>query len=230
MTCYRGAVSLRSLAALVLPLALSACAAPLEGGRACPEAACAEGLVCMVGRCRPADASPAPADGTRLVLSPVAAAVAAHGGSGGGVTLPDHIVLGRASNGTVTLLFRFAATFPDEAEVASAFLILDPIEGAPPSLQPVSFEMASITEPWQADIASAGRQPRLGVPRDAGKLRLRPGISARIDVTPMVRDWPKKRPDDHGLALLAKGADEAGTVVSMGVSHGTGPRLEIYLK
>ena len=52
----------------------------------------------------------------------------------------------------------------------------------------------------------------------------------RVDVTPLVRDWVKRKADDHGIALLARGTDAYGTAFSTGVSRGTGPRLEVYVR
>jgi hypothetical protein len=79
-------------------------------------------------------------------------------------------------------------------------------------------------------VVSSGRQPRLDVPKVAGSLRARPSVPLRVDVTPLVRDWGRRAADDHGIALLAKGDDEYGTVVSTGASRGSGPKLEVYIK
>ena len=165
------------------------------------------------------------------MLSPVDfAVVASRGSGGGGADLPGAVALGRASSGTVELLFRFAATWRDDAEVSSAFVVLDPLEGAPPSMSAVDFEMARIVEPWQPSVVSWGRSPRLDVPVQAGQARARPSAPLRVDVTPLVRKWARRDSDDHGIALLATGDDAFGAVVSTGVAQGTGPRLEVYLK
>jgi hypothetical protein len=68
------------------------------------------------------------------------------------------------------------------------------------------------------------------VPIEAGVVRARPARPLRVDVTPIVRGWSRRNPDDHGLALLAKGDDAYGAVVSTGVTRGHGPRLEVYVK
>ncbi len=219
------------LLAAAVAVALTACAAPLGEAHPCPESACGEGRSCVAGRCRRDDAPASPADTLRMVLAPTdVAVVAAHGGGGGGAALPDAVALGRAGSGAVVMLFRFAATWRDDAEVASAFLVLDTLDGAPPAAGPIAFEMARIVEPWQADVVSWGRQPRLSVPIEAGAVRARAAVPVRVDVTPIVRDWSRRAPDDHGLALLARGDDAYGAVVSMGVSQGRGPRLEVYVK
>jgi hypothetical protein len=49
-------------------------------------------------------------------------------------------------------------------------------------------------------------------------------------VTPWVRAFARRDADDHGIALLARGDDAYGTVVSTGLSLGTGPHLEVYVR
>jgi hypothetical protein len=219
---------------LILAAALASCAAPLEAGRPCSAAdavPCEQGRACVVGRCRSVDAPPSLPDALRVVLAPVdLAVVASRGPSGGGDVRPEAVALGRGASGTVVMLFRFAATWRDDAEVVSAFLVLDALEGAPPAAGPITFETARIAEAWQSGVVSSGRQPRLGVPRQAGTVRARPTVPLRVDVTPLVREWARRDADDHGIALLARGDDAFGAVVSMGVSQGSGPRLEVYVK
>jgi hypothetical protein len=167
----------------------------------------------------------------RVVLAPVdLAVVASRASGGGGADTPGAVALGRGSGGTVVLLFRFAATWRDDADVVSAFLVLDALEGAPPSMGTITFETARIVEPWQPEVVSRGRAPRLGVPREGGRMRARPAVPLRVDVTPLVREWGRRDADDHGIALLAKGDDAYGAVISTGVSQGGGPRLEVYVK
>lgn len=185
----------------------------------------------MAGRCRPADAPVAAGDTSRVVLLPAGlAVVAARGGGGGGDGLPDVVALGRGASGTVVMLLRFEATWRDDAEVTSAFLVLDPLENAPPPASPIELEMARIAEPWAPSQVSWGRQPRLAVPMGAGTLRARPSQPLRIDVTPLVRAWSRRASDDHGIALLARGDDASGALVSTGATQGRGPRLEVYVK
>jgi hypothetical protein len=227
-------VILPAAAAFVAP---ASCAAPLADTRPCSaleSAPCGEGRACVAGRCRLADAQVASTDALRFVLAPVDIAVVGSGGatgsSGGGADLPDAVALGRGASGTMIVLLRFAATWRDDAEVTSAFLVLDALDDTPPATNPITFEMARILTPWQAGVVSWGRQPRLDVPKVAGALRPRPSAPLRVDVTPLVREWSRRAADDHGIALLARGDDPYGAVVSTGVGRGTGPRLEVYVK
>jgi hypothetical protein len=151
-------------------------------------------------------------------------------GHAGRARLPEAIALGGAAAGSMVVLLRFSADWRDDADVASAFLVLDPVEGAPPAASEVTLEVARILEPWSSETASWGRQPRLSIPEVAGVARRRLLVPLRIDVTEMVRAWARRAPDDHGIALLAPGDDPVGVACSMGVSEGLGPRLEVYLR
>lgn len=226
--------SLRLPLSLALAAALASCAAPLEDTRPCsaadaPGSGCEQGRACVAGRCRPTEAPPSPADAVRVVLAPVDLAVVAARGPESG-ELPDVVTLGRGSSGAVVMLFRFSATWRDDAEVASAFLVLETLEGTPPATSPITLEMARVLEPWQPGVVSWGRQPRMAVPKTAGTVRPRATAPLRVDVTPLVREWGRRSADDHGIALLARGDDAFGAVVSTGVSQGVGPRLEVYVK
>ena len=218
----------------MLLAAMSSCAGPFEEGPPCgglaKELACGDGRTCAAGRCRAADALPAPSDALRLVLEPADVAVIAGTGSAGGASLPATVVLGSTESGTVTWLFHFAPAFRDDAEVLTAVLVLEALRGSPTSLTPTHFETARILEPWQPELVSQGRAPALTVPTPAGSWNLRPGAPIRIDVTPLVSGWSKHTTNDHGIALLAEGKDAAGAVVATGISLGHGPRLEVYLK
>jgi hypothetical protein len=227
----------RSLARIVMALTAASCAAgPLGDARPCTAgdaAACGEGRSCVAGRCRLSDTPISSTDALRYVLTPTDVAVvgsAGAGSAGGGDAMPEAVALGRAAGGTLVLLLRFAATWRDDAEVLGAFVVLEALDDAPPPTTAITFEMARIVEPWQPGVVSWGRQPKLDVPRSAGSVRARPSLPLRIDVTPLVRDWGRRAADDHGLALLARGDDAYGAVVSTGIARGAGPRLEVYVK
>ncbi len=216
-----------ALAAIAALAGAPGCAASDGLGRVC-EGGCDEGKSCVIGRCRATDEAPAPADTRRVVLAPSDFAVIAAGSSAS--LVPETVALGRAEGGTVALLLRFAASWRDDSDVLSAFVILDPVDSAPPAAQPAIFEAARILEPWQAAVVSWGRQPRLDLPKLAAVIRAIPGTPVRIDVTGLVREWSKRSADDHGLALLVHGDDRIGSAFSMGITGGAGPRLEAYVR
>jgi hypothetical protein len=222
-----GALALLALLALQL---LAGCGAATPEPPVCSGTGVCGAGYCVAGRCRPAEATPAPADARRVVLAPEDVAVLASGGDGAAARAPEAIALGRAAEGSLVLLLRFAATWRDDAEITSAFLVLDPASGAPPAARDVRLEVARVLDPWRSDTATWGRQPRLSIPEAAAVVRRSPAVPLRIDVTAIVRDWARRRPDEHGIALLAPGDDPVGAAYSMGISEGAGPRLEVYLR
>lgn len=206
------------------------CAAS-EGHQSVCAGGCETGKSCVIGRCRAPDEAPAAIDTRRVLLAPSAVAViAATGARSATAEVPETIALGRAEGGAVALLLRFEASWRDDAEVLSAFVILDPVDSAPPASLPAVFESARILEPWQPSVVSWGRQPRLDLPRLAAVIRAIPGTPVRIDVTSLVREWPQRRADDHGVALLVHGDDRLGSTFTMGITGGAGPRLEAYVR
>ncbi|HSN99309.1 MAG TPA: DNRLRE domain-containing protein [Candidatus Nanopelagicales bacterium] len=236
-----------ALAAQAAALFAACAVAPLAGCAARPDppvcagaGVCGAGY-CVAGRCRPADAVAAPGDAQRVLLRPEDIAVLSsggvagrpeevRGGAGGRGRLPDAISLGAKAAGSTVVLLRFAATWADDADVRSAFLVLDPVEGAAPAAGQVPLEVARILEPWSSETASWGRQPRLSIPELGAVARRRPAGPLRIDVTRLVQGWAERARDDHGIALLASGRDPVGVALSMGISDGLGPRLEVYVR
>jgi hypothetical protein len=190
--------------------------------------ACAAGRACVVGLCRPLDAAPSPQETTRFVLPPKDVAVIAS--KGGGAGQPEAFAFGRAANGTVELLLRFEAPWGEGGEVTSAFVVLEPLDGAPAAVTPARVDAAKIIEPWSSQTVSWGRQPRLGPFAGASSLRPSGRIAARVDVTRIVKAWGKRQSDDHGIALIAEGDDAYGTVFTLGPTGGQGPRLEAYVR
>lgn len=225
---------MRLLAALA-PVALLVAALPLTGcggapaSRVCAGAGGCGAGYCVVGRCRPANALPAPVDARRVLLPPADLAVLEQHGDAA-PAVPDAVALGHASAGDVVLLLRFVPPFGEDAEIASAFVVLEPVPGAPPAERALTLEVARILEPWRSATATWGRQPRLSVPQPAAIAPRRPVMPLRIDVTSLVRDWAKRRRDDHGIAILAPGRDAVGAAYTMGVSQGVGPQLEVYVR
>jgi hypothetical protein len=199
-------------------------ASPCSGTGACPAG------VCVAGRCRPEKEPPAKAGGSRVVLVPRDMVVLTASGSEEGGTLPETVALGRQSTGRAVVLLRFASTWREDADIESAYFVMDTIEGAPPPLAPPVVEIARILSPWSSATTTWGRQPRLGLPEAIGPLRVLPAVPFRLDVTPQVRAWAQHERDDHGLALLVDGSDPNGVLASTGLTKGLGPHLEVYLR
>src|SRR5262249_2608445 len=141
---------------------------------------CGAGQACVVARCRPSDAIVTPSDTNRILLQPVDVAVLASGRTD--ASPPDAIVLGAEASGATVVLLRFEATWRDDAEVTSAFLVFDMVDGAPPARGTTTVEAARILDRWSSETASWGRQPRLTLPETAGVIRATPSGRLRIDV------------------------------------------------
>jgi len=192
-------------------------------------AACTDGTICVVGRCRlSATSLVGAADGRRLVVFPDEVAVSSsRDPSGGDKRLPAVVVLGRGSS---ILLLHFAVPISEPRDVGAAILVLEPPRDALAPASPVPIHLARIVESWQADAVSDGRVPRVGVPERAGVFDGSFGGVVRIDVTSIVKRWAERRSDDHGIAVVADEADAYGAAFSLGVTEGRGPRLEVYLR
>jgi len=128
------------------------------------------------------------------------------------------------------LLLQFAMDLGRGDEVLGAFVVLSPLQAAPSPPRSTALEIARIVEPWNPETVSWGRRPRLGPIENAGLVRALPRLPNRIDVTGVVRGWSRRAPDEHGIALLAAGQDSPGSTYSMGLTEGSGPVLEVYLR
>lgn len=197
---------------------------PCAGTGACPAG------VCVAGRCREAATPPAKVTSSRVVLVPRDLAILTANGSDDAVALPESIALGRAATGRAILLLRFVSTWREDADIQSAYFVMDAVEGAPLPVTPPTVEIARILSPWSSATTTWGRQPRVGLPEPAGALRVLPGVPMRLDVTPLVRSWANHERDDNGLALLVDGQDPNGVLASTGLTKGLGPHLEVYLR
>jgi hypothetical protein len=171
---------------------------------------------------------PVAADAARVILRPADVAVLSSRGDEESVR--ETIALGRASNGSVVVLLRYAPSWREDAEVQGAFLVLDPLQGAPPAHAPVVVEMARVLQPWSSETATWARQPRLGVPERAATVHPAPPAPLRIDVTAVVKRWARRDDDDHGIALLASGDDPYGALFTTGLTSGKAPELEVYVR
>ncbi len=197
---------------------------PCAGTSACP------GGVCVAGRCHAEGHTPAKTGSSRVMLVPRDLAVLTSNGDHDASDLPESVALGRKETGRAILLCRFVSSWREDAEILSAYFVMDTIEGSPLPVTPPVVEIARILSPWASATTSWGRQPRMALPEPAGTLRALPSMPLRIDVTPSVREWAKRERDDYGLALVVNGDDPNGVLASTGLTRGLGPHLEVYLR
>ena len=168
----------------------------------------------------------APVDTRRLLFAPAEMAVLRADDS----PAPASLVLGGAPQSDSVLLLRFVSSLPDDAEVTGAFVLLSRSEDARPPKSALAIEVSRILDPWTDRSVSWGRQPRTSLPEGSMTLTPRLADVLRVDVTSIVRAWPKRRPDDHGIALRASGDDPSGWSYALGTTQGRGPVLEVYVR
>ncbi len=185
---------------------------------------CDKNRACIVGRCRPRAEPVVPLASRRIVLEPTKVAVLSSRENER--VDPSTIGFGRASAGDVVMLLAFDDALGSDVELDSAFLVLEPAEGAPSPFSPVPIEIASIRDEWSRESVSWGRQPSLGLPETVADATPRSHNSLRIDVT----HFFGSAQTGHGIAILAKGKDPIGAFYATGLGTGTAPRLELYLK
>ncbi|MBK8251585.1 MAG: DNRLRE domain-containing protein [Polyangiaceae bacterium] len=204
-------------------------AVPQVGDSCTGTGVCTQGA-CVAGRCRENAALPAKPNSSRVVLIPRDLALVTASGDADATELPEAVALGKKSTGRAVLLCRFVSTWRESAEIESAFFLMDVMEGAPAPQEIPVVEVARILTPWTGATTSWGRQPRLGISEVIGPLRAVAGQTLRLDVTPQVRAWANHASDDHGLAFVVDGTDENGVLASTGLTKGSGPHLEVYLR
>jgi hypothetical protein len=185
-------------------------------------------MTCAAGRCIKAGTELVPVDAQRIVVAPQEMAVVARGN--GDTALPGEIPLGGSTRASAVLLLRFPTPWGKRVRVARAFLTLEPAPGAIAETRPVLLSVARVLEPWSARGASWGRLPRLSAFEGSAYTGIGPAQTLRIDITAIVQRWALGRTNDQGLALTASSDAPIGPTYATGVSGGTGPRLDVYLR
>jgi hypothetical protein len=225
---------------------LSVLAACSPGVTPCATPVCTAGYECLANRCVPRGADPVPPGTERLVLEPVAVAVAEPRGGPGirGVRQGPHgnrrmnraanaatATLGSGSAEASTLYLRFPNSWKRNGVVAAAFLVLSPSGGTEPGSEDVPILVSAIGDSWSMAGIGEGRLPFLTPPRAAGLARGSPRTLVRVDVTRVVRAL-SNTPWDDGIAVTAASSVNAwspGVTLSTGGGAGETPRLELYL-
>ncbi len=213
----------------------------------------------MAGRCLPPSQAPVELTSRRLVLEPVFVSFASGGtsyeagpGSLAGAQvraeqvgtktederlgppiagwaappLPETFPFGRRGAGRATVVLRFQAGWRAGAVVRSAYLLLDAAEGAVPPERAVVFEVAGLPRPASQGDPGRGAPSPWYAEVTAALLPI-PPAPMRIDVSDILRRWAPG--EEESLAVSASGDDPRGVAVSLGVSQGAPPRLEVYV-
>jgi len=209
--------------AALLGLLAAGCAAasqPCDQLNACPGA-----LVCQVGRCASLDALPVRPESGRKLLEPTDA-LFLDGASHEGTT--SEARAGSEAGGGSLLLLRFDPSSWSAQQLERAYLILTPVEGAPASPSTIELLASPILSPW--DSRSPSPLPRLGPPQARALTSFAPPRVARIDVTDLLKEWAQRKDATFGLALRLSASGDLGGRFGWDDAHGTGPRLDIYLR
>jgi hypothetical protein len=185
-------------------------------------------MTCAAGGCIKAGTELVGPDAQRIVVAPQEMAVVARGS--GDRALPGEIALGGNTRASAVVLLRFPTPWGKRVRVARAFLTLEPAPGAIAETRPVLVSVARVLEPWSASETSWGRLPRLSAFEGNAYTGIGPAKALRIDVTAIVQRWALGRGNDQGLALTASSDAPLGPSYATGVSGGTGPRLDVYLR
>jgi hypothetical protein len=217
-------------AVMALPAALSwACSGATPPPNVCSEyARCAGDRTCVMGRCRKPGTMPVSTDAPRLSFQPEDLAWLTREGAHGPLVVDDTFVLGKAGDDSA-LLLRFAVTLPPGRRLQRAILKLDPMPRCGQTPGRLAVSVAHILAPWRSSELSAATRPPLSLPIHVADTAATPPRALMADVTEVVREWQAHRKRYHGLALSASGASESGACYTTGLSHGRGPRLDIYL-
>jgi hypothetical protein len=185
---------------------------------------CPGAQVCQVGRCTLIDELPARVETRRRVLEPTETRYVDRASDEGAPELR----LGSQAAGGAVLLVRYEADL-GPGEIESAFLLLEPVEGAPPSGAVTELSISPVLEAWTPPGDASPRLPRVGAPEARALLSFSPPRPFRVDVTGLVRSWGRGG-GARGLALHAPRGSGLGARFGWADAGGTGPRLDVYLR
>jgi hypothetical protein len=214
---------------VALVLAFVACGA--AGPTACAprpkmctaSADCASQSACVAGRCQPdrPGVKPAIDNARRLVVRAVDLAYVRPGDGPSGGELPPHFTLGRDR---AVLLLRFAAPVTPTTNVVEAYLVLRRSDAVDDDPSPVSLHATRIVEAWNGRSTSWALQPRT-VETKTPSTTVDPGGPSlvRLDVRDVVREWARRDPSDHGLAVRADTSSRSGMTFAFRAVGGERP-------
>jgi hypothetical protein len=168
------------------------------------------------------------ATSTRLVSLPIRIATLSQAEDT--PALPAQISFGSA-RGRSALYLKFPSELTAHGPPLKAFIALSAREGAPIDRTPTSVEAWRIGSAWQAEqLVAWSDKPQLAPPYARAKLESSAPGEQRLDVTDLVR-FAAQHPDlDFGIALLGRTGSGHGATFATGISGGSVPRLEVYVR
>jgi hypothetical protein len=168
------------------------------------------------------------ATATRIVTLPSSIAVLSQAEDA--PSLPAQISFGSA-HGRSALYLKFPTDFAAHGPPLKAFIALSPRQDAPVATTSTTVEAWRVSAAWRAEqLVAWSDKPELAPPYARAQLESSPPDEQRIDVTELLR-FAAKNPDlDFGIALLGRTGSGHGATFATGISGGTAPRLEVYVR
>ncbi len=191
---------------------------------------CGSGYECLANRCAPLGSELASPTARRIVLTPANIAVVTASGQRPTLGVPGAVRFGSAQEGAAALYLRFGPLRATAPRIEHAFVLLQPLPGAPRSGDDVRVEALRVGEGWNERTLSWSNQPRVGLPASPALARAAPPSTLRIDVTELVRYQRQRSQADVAVAIKAGSGSGAGAAFATGATQGHAPRLEVYVR
>jgi hypothetical protein len=127
--------------------------------------------------------------------------------------LPPVFALGKDGG---KLFLRFAVDVPPTANVVEAYVVLHRSSLVDHDPEPVSLHATRIVDSWVGGSVSWALQPRSTETRSPSTL-VEPNGSriVRVDVRDLVRQWRRRDPADHGIAIVAENETRTGMTFAL---------------
>lgn len=177
---------------------------------------CADKSVCVAGRCQLDKPTVKPAVDTarRVVVRPADVAfISRSERDAASGTVPSSFALGRDGG---RLLLRFSVAIPASATVVEAYVVLRRSTLVDDDPAPVSLHATRIVDAWSSGSVSWAFQPRQTEHR-APSTTVQPSGPrlVRLDVRDLVRQWPRRDPQDQGIAVVAETESRTGMTFAL---------------
>jgi hypothetical protein len=170
---------------------------------------------CVAGRCQleKATVKPAVDSARRLVVRPTDIAYVKRGDPPSNGGLPSVFALGKDGG---KLFLRFAAALPPTASIVEAYIVLRRSNLVDDDPFPVHLHATRIVEGWSGGSVSWALQPRSTETRSPSTT-VEPSGSplVRLDVRDLVRNWARRDPSDHGIAVVADNETSSGSIFAL---------------
>ena len=165
---------------------------------------------------------PAVDSARRLVVRPADVGYTKTGEQLAAGTSPTVFVLGKDGG---KLFLRFSVPILTNVNIVEAYVVLHRSSVVDDDPEPTVLHATRIVDGWSGGSIPWALQPRTTETR-LPSTTVEPGGSplVRLDVRDVVRQWARRDPNDHGLAIAAENDSRSGTTFAL--SEGGSERLE----